>query len=267
MSAPLPLYIPTLLGDSMATEAPKRTKDKVCIVGCADTKHMTPFHQPDEYEFWGVNNLFLTLPGKPFTRWFEIHQVTHEEGVWLRRGKPDFRGQPVEEYLKSLSKLPCPVYMQNANPLVPNAVPYPMAEIVGNFGTYFTNTISWEIALAIHEGFKEIRIYGVDMAVDTEYFWQRPSCEYFLGVAKGLGINVWMPDACDLLKNRFLYGFQEHQSLPYEEKMRNTRESLKKKHQTAQQQLAFAQKQLDQYTGAMLAIDENIKTWKNVTGG
>ena len=250
----------------MAAEAPKRTKDKVCIVGCADTKHLVPFHQPDEYEFWGVNNLFLTLPDKPFTRWFEIHQVTHEEGVWLRRGKPEFRGQPVEDYLKSLAKLPCPVYMQTENPLVPNAAPYPLSEIVQGFGTYFTNTISWEIALAIHEGFEEIRVYGVDMAVDTEWHHQRPSCEYFLGLANGRGIKIWLPDACDLLKTRFLYGFQEQMALPYDAKLQQVKSTLQEKRNAVMKQKALLQKQEDQYTGALLAIDETHKVWKNVTG-
>ncbi len=247
-------------------EAPKRTKDRLCIVGCADTKELVPFHQTDEFEFWGVNNLFLTLPKKPFTRWFEVHQITYEEGRWLRRGKPEFRGQQVEAYLKDLANLPCPVYLQNANPLISNAVQYPLAEIVSEFGPYFTNTISWEIALAIHEGFKEIQIYGVDMAVDTEWHHQRPSCEYFLGVAVGKGIKVWMPDACDLLKNRFLYGFQEEQSLPYEAKLAQVKATLLKKRDQTMHQLEFLRKQADQYTGAILATDEGMKVWKNVQG-
>jgi hypothetical protein len=36
-----------------------RKAPKVCIVGCADSKNMAPFLDP-EYEIWGVNNLFIT---------------------------------------------------------------------------------------------------------------------------------------------------------------------------------------------------------------
>jgi len=247
-------------------QAPAK-KEKVCIVGCSNTKDLAPFDLADEFEFWGVNNLFLTLPDKPWTRWWEIHLIEYEDGKWLRRKQTDFRGQKVEEYLQSLGKLQCPVYMQQVNPLVPNAIQYPLAEVVAGMGNYFTNTISYQIALAILEGFKEIRIYGVDMAVDTEYAWQRPSCEYFLGVAMGQGIKVWMPDACDLLKTRFLYGFQEQQSLPWEEKIKNTRKTIENKRQAAIQQVQYAQKQVDQYTGAQLTLDEMNKCWKNVTGG
>jgi len=258
----------------------KKTRDKVCIVGCAESKNQTPFDKADEYEFWGVNNLYLTMPDKPWTRWFEIHRITHEENKWLRRGKPEFRGSPVDLYLKGLGNLKCPVYMQLLNPLVPgdiqfvkdlhaivpNAVPFPLKQIVEQFGPYFTNTVSWEIALAISEGYKEIRVYGVDMAVDTEYHWQRPSCEYFLGLALGRGIKIWIPDSCDLLKSRFLYGFQEHQALPFENKIQSIRQTIQKKHADAARQLQFLQKQLDQYAGAGLGIEEIMKTWKNVTG-
>ena len=46
-------------------------------------------------------------------------------------------------------------------------------------------------------------MYGVDMAQDTllaaEYSEQRPSCEYFIGLAEGAGIRVDIPGGSDLL--------------------------------------------------------------------
>lgn len=248
----------------MSNEAKKRA---VCIVGCSDLKEQTPFDMKDQFEFWGVNNLFLTLKG-PWTRWFEIHQITFEDGKWLRRGSPEFRGQPVQDYLKNIAELSCPVYMQEAShPLIPKAVKYPKDKIVAAFGDYFTNTIAWMLALAIAEEFEEIRIYGVDMAVDTEYGQQRPSCEYFLGLAVGKGIKVWTPDACDLLKTRFLYGFDELKELPFRQKLSVVKERMKKKRDLASQEAVFKQKQVDQYTGALLVADEIDKIWKNETGG
>ena len=122
-----------------------KKKDKVCIVGCSDSKSETPFHLKDEFEFWGVNNLFLSMPG-PWSRWFEIHQITCEGGKWLRRGKDEFRGQPVADYLQQLGKLPFPVYCQQPNPFMPNAVAFPFKQIIDRFGTYFTNTISWPVS-------------------------------------------------------------------------------------------------------------------------
>lgn len=238
-------------------------KSKVAIVGCADSNNQTPFDRAAEFEFWGVNNLHLTLPG-PWTRWFEIHSITTDAaGRWLRRGAPDFRGQPVTKYLAGLQALDIPVYMQGPCAAVPNAVIYPLDPIVGQFGRYFTNTISYMIALAIAEGFQEIQVLGVDMAVDTEYFWQRPSCEYFLGICQGRGIRFVLPDECDLLKTRFLYGFQEVEDTAFNKKVNAMLTAMHKRQAKAANQAANASKQHEQYIGAIQATHEIKKIWGN----
>jgi hypothetical protein len=239
----------------------ERKKDSVAIIGCADSKNMAPFKDP-AWDFWGVNNLFLTMPNQPWSAWFEIHDLTLNGKVFCRRGKPEFRGQNVNEYLAGIAKLSCPVWMQKQWPQVPNSIAYPLDDILKKFGNYFTNTISYEIALAIHLGYKTIAIYGVDMAIDTEYYWQRPSCEYFLGLAIGLGINIIIPDEADLLKARFLYGFNEPQEQAWTKKVRSQIESMQHRQQHAIQQLKMAEKQVEQYTGAIAAAQEQIKIWK-----
>ncbi len=85
-------------------------KKRVAIVGCADSKTLAPWNNAKEWEFWGVNNLHLTIPKAPWTRWFELHSFTYNEatGKYARRGKEDFRGQPVGQYLASLQALNIP---------------------------------------------------------------------------------------------------------------------------------------------------------------
>lgn len=241
-------------------ELPK--KDKLCIVGCADTKDEAPFDRKNEFEFWGVNNLHLNMPG-PWTRWFELHSITNVGGKWLRRGQHDFRGQEISKYLDSIQALDIPVYMQNTCEIVPNAVIYPIREVIEKFGNYFTNTISYMICLGIMEGFKEIWILGVDMAVDTEYHHQRPSCEYFIGVARGLGINVYLPDACDLLKTRFLYALNEPQETMFNKKLLKMNNAMQKRMNNAINQSEHMRKKADQYIGAIAAVNEIKKAWSN----
>jgi hypothetical protein len=243
-----------------------KKKDTVCIVGCSDSKIMTPFDKADEYEFWGVNNLYLTMKG-PWSRWFEIHSITKDGDKWLRRGEQIFRGQPIEKYLEGLGQLSCPVYMQEKNPLVPNSVVYPMQDVVEQFGTYFTNTISWEIALAIVEGFKEIKIFGIDMAVDTEYTTQRASCEFFLGIAFGRGIKIDVPPTSDLLKSRFLYGFQDVQERAWNTRVKLTLKSLEERRDKYEDEMKLNERKVYESNGAIAGIHEMLKTWKNVTGG
>ena len=105
-----------------------------------------------------------------------------------------------------LKQTSLPVYVWNQIPEWPTSVAYPREEVIDEFGRYFTNSVSWMIAHAILEGATTIGIYGVDMAQGGEYSAQRPSCEYFLGLAAGLGIELIIAETSDLLKTTSLYG-------------------------------------------------------------
>ena len=244
-------------------------KKKVGIIGCAESKTMAPFNDHAEWEFWGVNNLNLTLKG-PWSRWFELHVFDYDGIKYTRRGQADFRGQPVKQYLESLQAMNIPVYMQRPWDVIPNAVPFPLDLILKTFPRkYFTNTISWMIALALLEGFEEIGIWGVDMAVSSplrqqnEYSHQRPSCEYFIGIAEGKGIKVHLPDQCDLLKTRFLYCFQDVQETAFNKKLIDMKQSMQKRLNEADNKERISNKQKEQYIGAISAIQEIEKIWGN----
>jgi hypothetical protein len=75
------------------------------------------------------------------------------------------------------------------------------------YGDYFNSSVGFMLALAIHEGAEEIAIYGVDMRADEEYGYQRPNCEYLIGLARGKGIKVHIPDVCPLCKYQNDPGF------------------------------------------------------------
>lgn len=244
-------------------------KERVAIVGCADSKKDAPFQLANEWEFWGVNNLHLTIPKAPWSRWFELHQIAFVNNTYLRRGKADFRGQPVQQYLESLNALNIPIYMQAPWAVVPNAVGYPFKEVIDKFGNYFTNTISWMIALAIMQGFKTIGVYGVDMAVSSplrhqnEYSHQRPSCEYFIGLARGMGIEVILPDTCDLLKTRFLYGLQEPQETAFNKKLKEMELNMAQRQAEAENKMKVSEQKFQQYIGARSCLQEMAKIWGN----
>ena len=169
----------------------------VVIVGSAPStmKQASAFFG-DDYEIWSLNCLYLLFPEiMPYiTRWFDIHREN------------DVVAYERDEY-KILDKYDFPVYTVKEG-MCKNCVAYPIKEIIVEFGTYFTNTISYMIALAIKEKFKEIHLYGIDMSHTAEYGEQRPSCEYFVGLARGMGIKVMIPVASDLLKTARLYGFE-----------------------------------------------------------
>lgn len=140
---------------------------RLAIVGCSDSKSLAPYDDPD-IEIWSVNNAYGHI--KRYSRWFEIHTIEFdkEKGHFSRRWNRDFRGLDVDAYLSHLAALDCPVYMQKHWDVIPKSIAYPLDALIKHFGgdRYFTNTISYQIALAMFEGFKEVQVWGVDMAVD-----------------------------------------------------------------------------------------------------
>jgi hypothetical protein len=74
---------------------------------------------------------------------------------------------------------------------------------------FATCTVAYMLALAISEGFTDIKILGIDEAIDGEYEKEMPSVLYWLGVAAGKGINIEISNHSPLLKGYFLYGYEE----------------------------------------------------------
>ena len=179
----------------------ERTKTKLAIVGCGNTyDHVERLmNDIDLYEIWGLNQLYVKYPRivQFATRWFQIH---HED-IFLEGDHRTFDWMNEE--------LPFPVYVQEQYvDDFPCSVPFPKHELVERFGTYWGSQVAWMLGLAIYEGFEEIHLYGVHMALEDEWTMQKEGCEYYIGMARGLGIKVFIPPVCELLKTPFMYGFE-----------------------------------------------------------
>jgi hypothetical protein len=183
--------------DSITDKDGKKRK-KVAIVGFAESsRHLAPFDN-DEWEIWAMNQLYRHIPRA--TRWWEMHKY------------PDYLTidqVPGTDYAKWLAECPIPVYMTEQRADVPNSVRFPIEHMVQKYGDYYYSSISYMLAQAIEEGLEEIGLWGIDLAHDSEYEYQKPSAEYFLGVAIGQGITVRIPEQSALLKGMYRYGYQE----------------------------------------------------------
>lgn len=191
--------------DSKPAEKPPR---KIAIVGKATSSMMLAPYDDDSWEIWVLSDCFKFVPR--ITRSFEIHD--YDTGC--HRWKKEYT-----DWLKAnIPKL----VVHSAHPDLPGAMVYPWKKVLEEFLPYFTNSVSWMLALAMLEGCSEIGIYGVDMAQSDpatgrngEYEHQRPSCEYFIGLAQGIGIKVTIPPQSDLLKARKLYAYESHKGDGY----------------------------------------------------
>lgn len=209
-----------------------RKKDKVAIVGFAQsTRHQAPFYD-DDFEIWGLNELYMVIPR--FDRWFEMHSRQEFER--------SFRNSHHLDWLRQCRK---PIYMQRKHKSIPSSVEYPIKRMVAEFGSCFRSTICYMLALAIDEGFRAIHLYGVDLDSEKEYSDQRPSGEYFLGLARGRGIEVYVPEDSALLRGR-LYGY-DHYSLAERYQIRLN--ELSARREKLQNELSFLSGIIDECQG------------------
>lgn len=180
---------------------PKRS-EKVAICGFAPTsKDLAPFQDPT-VEIWGCNELYNYIPRIDVL--FEIHD--REE--WGE----NFGSNHGPKHVEWMRKTKTPIYMTKHYDDIPTSIPWPLEPMKTRFGDYFTNTITYMIILAIAMEYKWIGLFGIDMAHITEYGGQRPSCEFYLGWAFGLGEargwpTVYIPKESDLMKTTMLYGY------------------------------------------------------------
>lgn len=249
----------TVRTDEFQTSTPTLlAKPTVHIVGFAASWADTPWGEPDA-ENWGMNALHKLAPDKPFHRWYQLHDIeTHHTA-------------DRDEHVGWLANCGIPVYMwpEHADkwrPTIPTAVPFPRLAITDHFGRYFTNTVSWMIAHAIWEGRSKIGVYGVDMAQQTEYESQRPSCEYFLGWAAGSGVEVVIPPTSDLLKAPYLYGAEDGNPLRVKmesrlKELQGRQSEVQGQIQNLQNQMAQAQAALNQIAGAVEDTQYYLRAW------
>lgn len=233
------------------------TVKRVAIVGFAPSYVDAPFADPS-IAIWTMNYHHLSVPRTD--RIFEMHEwgLVQKEAATNPNLAHDF------EVLKTVN---VPVYMLEMHPDVPTSVRYPIEFMAQKYTLanadlpYFTNTASYMIALAIEERFDEIQTYGIDMAHDTEYGHQRPSCEFFLGVAVGAGIKVTPHRLSDLLKTAMLYGYHDEKRNWFREKLAERRKHLMSQRAQHAGQFEEHKQAIQQFEGALQDLDHIAKVW------
>jgi len=193
---------------------------KIAIIGAADlTRDKSTIKRIQDYELWSLNNLFIDCEGIQFDRWFELHHFTRRGSRYIRRGQDNYGNfSTIKEYLQAINELDTLVYMQKPLAPIKKSVKYPFQNVMRTFKTkYFGCSFAWMIALALYEHLNgqpitEIRLFGAHLTT-YEYYFQRPSTEYFLGMAQGMGIKLRMSNSCNLLKAPWIYAYKENFNL------------------------------------------------------
>lgn len=209
---------------------------KIAIIGFSKSSYDDAPWDDDTWEKWGMpwdsNNGW-----QAYTRLFEMHSpvlwdskmaepfIEFWDGEKFHRKshRPDDyypshegKGRLLEASLSTKHK----VYAQTGVPeddekADKSLITYPyqrVSEVIGC--DYFQSSIAYAMALAITEvttsrevldgtiipSFCEISLYGVDVSPDEEWAYQRANIEYLIGIARGIGIKVTIPESSALCK-------------------------------------------------------------------
>jgi len=229
----------------------------VALLGGAETTRDQVWDSTAD-EIWTANWSYLYDYVPRIDRLFDMHPIwiygpsakpewikPHNHWKWLQDGEKGY-----------------PIYMMMQCPEVPSCVRYPIEEITEDlFGprllrgtnptSFYSSSADYMLAMAIHEGYDRIELYGVEMGSSTEYKYQREGAAYFIGVATGRGITVQIPPKSIMMKSK-KYGYEGGQMIFRQDLEAMYRHWMKEKSNT----FAFMQN----LEGRLRALDEEGKT-------
>lgn len=202
---------------------------KIGIIGSAPSSvRLAPYNDP-QWALWGCSpGVYGVAPYGRIDTWWEVHR--YEPPTCGDPNNAANKGWFSPEYDRFLKEFKGPVFM--ASPVadvevpvaaIPNSVRVPFEDYVAKYGPYFfASSMSYMLVHAIEtllgmrkdrntpEAGEAIGLWGVDMAAASEYAWQRPGCQHFIGLAKSLGIDIVLPPESDLMQPPSLYGICEY---------------------------------------------------------
>ena len=180
---------------------------KVAIVGFTDkVQRQAPYDDPT-WEIWGFNMAnrmdFMTDAEGRFRadRWFDLHPMSVQS----------------PEDLAWIACCPVPLYLTEPYPANHMARVYPYDDIHTDFllryGLHpiFSSSFAYAVALALHEGYTTIGLYGCDLDWGRERVVEHGNLAFWAGLALGLGCDVRIPLTSAFLRPQPQYGFDYHQ--------------------------------------------------------
>ena len=194
----------------MAENKKTQRRKPLCIIGTASTCGDAPYDMEIDgeyvYDIWGINTALVNEKVKRMDACFDMHPKRY----WGQQG--------VTDRLNDFGKR---VIMQDHYDQIPLSEAFPMEAIKKKYhldvmgdNLYVTNTVTYMILLALEEGYTDISLYGIHMAHETEYAYQRASCMWILGIIhgwilEGKDYKLTLPEESQLFKAEYEYGYGE----------------------------------------------------------
>lgn len=205
---------------------------KLILVGKGDGWKNAPIQ--GDFEIWGVNDLVVE---RHVDMEFDMHRLDERwdpdieskvSAMDLTKCQADAKFQEnlntvigLTRTVNKCTELNVPLMTLKHYDFAPTSIEYPLDDVIQDLRSdNFTNGIDYMIAYAVHCGvFTDIDLYGINMAMGSEYEWEKPGCDFWLGVAKGRGIRVNIKSNVTLLlkpRDGMLYGYRTRQTFKEE---------------------------------------------------
>jgi hypothetical protein len=186
---------------------------ELIILGMGGTRNLCPF---DGAEIWSCNDGYRQIYElKGYLDKIFMSHTQHTKLFRTEAGKEIWSNAYNVEQMNKL--IDSGVEILNIHKIDGlKSTLFPLEEINDKFkcNHFFSDTIAYMLAYALHistdikdgklvfkdDGFKKIRIYGVDMLTKDEYELEKGGIEYFIGYAQGLGVEIEITKESALMK-------------------------------------------------------------------
>ena len=188
---------------------------------------------PAKGEIWGINDFFYEYykrNDRHIDLMFEMHDYTWDLDRCLRHQVDYVHQYFDDDYLiekacrklkiwpqmtEKINEWKIPFMSVRKYDFIPTSMEYPLEDVIKKLDSdFFSCGISYMIAYAIYKEYERIDLFGCNMEANTEWSYQRPSVEFWIGMARGRGINVKISGTdCRPLRttNGRLYGYDRYQ--------------------------------------------------------
>ena len=181
------------------------SKFKIAVMGFGPTSEEAPIGDPS----WKIFGLPWDDKYKYFHNLYEMHSKPVMELSNALVLSERWTGTEVEtichrprNYPKILLEISenknQTLYCQEA--YFPGCLAYPFDKVIPFTGDYFISSVAYMLAHAISMRPDVLAVYGIDLQDDHEWDYQRACVEYMLGLARGMGTKIIIPEGSALLK-------------------------------------------------------------------
>lgn len=201
---------------------------RAALVGTAPSWRHTPWDDPGIY-IVSLNDAYSlrTDRGETVKRanaWYDIHPF---DEMWFRpKDKHEFKEGEIPEgkyirpeghleWLQARAATMDVWVRQVPDGWPPNAKTFPIDDIKlflkarPDQECYSSSSPAPILAHLYLQGFTEIHIYGIHLATQQEWAYQRPNFEWLIGRLEERGVNIVLPPECPLLKHTHVYAYEK----------------------------------------------------------